>query len=131
MNRQDYVHLVTGLYKAVGIHTPPDPAVNHVSVAGSTVGLVYDDAAAPNTLFVYVDLGNPARPDLDHQLLSCNATLGSEADGLGHFARWEESGSVIYRVAMPVSTATQRSELAEAIARHQAVAHSQLQQLCS
>lgn len=131
MNRQDYVNLVTGLYKAVGINTAPDPAVNHVSVAGSTVGLVYDDASAPNTLFVYVDLGNPARPDLDHRLLICNAAIGSEANGLGHFARWEDSGSVIYRVAMPVTPATKPAELADAIVRHQAAAHNQFQQVCS
>lgn len=78
-------------------------------------------------LFLYVDLG-AASLDIDRQLLWANAALPAEADGLGCFCKWKDSGTVAYRSHLHVgSTPMKGSDLATAIVRAVAVAKSQLQ----
>lgn len=131
MTHQDYVNLIAGLFKTAGVTGTPDAAVNHLSVAGSTIGLIYDESQAPNTVFVFVDLGNPNRADLDHRLLLSNAAIAGESAGFGHFARWEDTGSVIYRAALPVTPKTTPNELGQAISAFKAAAHERFQQVSS
>lgn len=128
MKKQDYLNLVTDFYKSVGIQNQkPDDLANHVDIEGHTVGVLFDEEQAPDTLFIYVDLG-AASLGIDRQLLWANAALPAEADGLGCFCKWRDSGTVAYRSHLHVGTAPMKgADLATAIVRTVAVAKAQLQ----
>lgn len=128
MKKQDYLNLVTDFYKSVGIQNQkPDDLANHVDIEGHTVGVLFDEAQAPDTLFIYVDLG-AASLGIDRQLLWANAALPAEADGLGCFCKWKDSGTVAYRSHLHVGAAPMKgADLATAIMRTVAVAKAQLQ----
>ena len=128
MKKQDYVALITDLYASVGIkNAKPDEMANHVDIEGHTVGVLFDETEAPNTLFIYVDLG-AASLGIDRQLLWANAAVPAEADGLGCFCRWKDGGSVAYRAHLHLDGKPMKgADLATAIVRAVAVAKSQLQ----
>lgn len=128
MKKQDYLNLVTDFYKSVGIQNQkPDDLANHVDIEGHTVGVLFDEAQAPDTLFIYVDLG-AASLGIDRQLLWANAALPAEADGLGCFCKWKDCGTVAYRAHLHVGAAPMKgADLATAIVRTVAVAKAQLQ----
>jgi hypothetical protein len=53
MKKQDYLNLVTDFYKSVGLSDlKPDDMANHVDVEGHTVGVLFDVAQGPVTLFL-------------------------------------------------------------------------------
>ena len=128
MKKQDYLNLVTDFYKSVGLSDlKPDDMANHVDVEGHNIGVLFDEAQAPDTLFLYVDLG-AASLDIERQLLWANAALPAQADGLGCFCKWKDSGTVSYRAHLHVgATPMKGSDLATAIVRTVAVAKTQLQ----
>lgn len=127
MKKQDYLNLVTDLYKCVGIQNQkPDELANHLDVEGHTVGVVFDETQAPDTLFLYVDLG-AASLGIEHRLLWANAALPSQADGLGCFCKWKDTGSVVYRTHLHAGTPMKGPDLANAIVRMVAAAKTNLQ----
>jgi hypothetical protein len=127
MKKQDYINLIADLYNAVGIHNAkPDERVNHVDVENHTVGVLFDEAQAPNTLFLYVDLG-AASLNIDAKLLWANAAVPTELDGLGCFCKWHD-GAVSYRSHVLLDGKPFKgADLATSIVRAVAVAKNQLQ----
>lgn len=127
MNKQEYLSLVTDLFKTVGIQEPkPDDMANHVDVEGHTVGVLFDESQAPDTLFLYVDLG-AASLSINNRLLMANAALPAQADGLGCFCKWQDSDTVAYRAHLHLDGKPMKgADLANAIVRAVAVAKSQL-----
>lgn len=127
MKKQDYINLIADLYNAVGIHNAkPDERVNHVDVENHTVGVLFDEVQAPNTLFLYVDLG-AASLNIDAELLRANAAVPTELDGLGCFCKWQD-GAVSYRSHVLLDGKPFKgADLATSIVRAVAVAKNQLQ----
>ena len=104
----------------------PDERVNHVDVENHTVGVLFDEAQAPNTLFLYVDLG-AASLNIDAKLLWANAAVPTELDGLGCFCKWHD-GAVSYRSHVLLDGKPFKgADLATSIVRAVAVAKNQLQ----
>jgi hypothetical protein len=127
MKKQDYLTLITDFYNAVGIkNEKPDDMANHVDIEGHTVGVLFDENQAPDTLFIYVDLG-AASLDIEPKLLWANAAMPSQADGLGCFCKWKDSGSVVYRTHLHTGTPIKGADLANAVVRMVAVAKTHLQ----
>lgn len=129
MTKQDYLKLVTELMANLGLHgQKPDDMANNFELEGHAVGLAFDEAQAPNTLFVYMDLGASSVAQIERKLLDANAAMLAEADGLGCFGRWKDTGSIVYRAQLRFTTTTRAGELTQDILRVFTSARSQLQQ---
>ena len=106
MKKQDYETLMGALYKALGAKdAKPADSVNSFEMAGHSVAVVFDEDHAPDTLIVLVDVGANAL-NVDRALLEYNAAIPSQADGMGCYARWPDTGSVVYRTQWPYTAAT-------------------------
>ncbi|HSY28219.1 MAG TPA: CesT family type III secretion system chaperone [Burkholderiaceae bacterium] len=73
----------------------------HVDINDTTIGLIYAADQAPDTLFVFVDLGVFEHPDLHRHMLELNMLIDPNKNG--QFALHPESGGVVYRVDLPLT----------------------------
>ncbi|MEJ7686623.1 MAG: hypothetical protein WKG52_06280 [Variovorax sp.] len=123
MKRDDYLKILTQLHAAIGVHEAvTDQPTHQFAIGGRTVALAYDDVHAPETLFLFVDLGKVAGAATSAEALKFNAAVGSEADGFGYFAQWPATTSMVYRAQLHLTQATKGADLAAAIARIASVA---------
>lgn len=135
MNKAEYIKLIGDLFAHTKIaNQHPNDTVNQFTVDGQNVGLIFDEQAAPNTLFVVIDLGGRSLPeDADRKLLLANSQVGVEQDGLGYFCLWPDPAdathaSVVYRCQHRLAGPMTEVAL-EAVINHACqVAHQRLEQ---
>jgi len=116
MIKLDYLRTVQELCEQVGIDTRSSVAdTQHLEVDGVTIGLLYDEDIAPNTLGLYIDLGAVHDAETRMRLLEYNAFLQPESAAAGHFAILPGAGSVAYRVNTPFTASIGGETLATII----------------
>lgn len=100
MNDDTYARIIRELCDFMSL---PDPsallATQHLNIGETTVALMHDATAAPDTLFVYFDLGPiPAamRQRVHEGMLRSN--LRPDADALGHFGVHPDTGHAVWHV---------------------------------
>lgn len=117
MKKQEYVTLVSSLYKNLGIAgATPSDSLNSFEIGTHGVALVFDEVESPDTIFILVNVGASAL-DIDRALLEFNAALPSTADGHGCYARWPDTGDVVYRAQWPFTTTSKAEDLASSMAQ--------------
>jgi|JI8StandDraft_2_1071088.scaffolds.fasta_scaffold304375_2 hypothetical protein len=122
MTKDEYKALMGALYKALGAtHGAPNDSVNSFEIGGHSVAVVFDEAHAPDTLIVLVDVGASAL-SVDRALLEYNAAIPSQADGMGCYARWPDTGSVVYRTQWPYTAATKADDVIKVMGQAATVA---------
>lgn len=126
MKKQEYVTLVSALYKNLGIAgAAPSDGLNSFEIGTHGVALMFDETEAPDTVFILVDVGAKAL-NIDRALLEFNAAIPSTADGHGCYARWPETGNVVYRAHWPFTAASKPEDLAKTMAQVASLAVSGL-----
>ncbi|MDP3810378.1 hypothetical protein [Hydrogenophaga sp.] len=126
MKKQEYVSLVSSLYKALGIAgATPSDGLNSFEIGTHGVALMFDETEAPDTIFILVNVGARAL-DIDRSLLEFNAAIPSTADGHGCYARWPGTGDVVYRAQWPFTATAKAEDLAKSMAQVASLAVSGL-----
>lgn len=126
MKKQEYVALVSNLYKNLGIAgATPSDSLNSFELGTHGVALLFDETEAPDTIFILVNVGARAL-DIDRALLEFNAAMPSTADGHGCYARWPETGDVVYRAQWPFTPTSRAEDLASSMAQVASLAVSGL-----
>ena len=113
----DYERVIREFCLEVGI---PDwarvIATGHIEASGFVIGLLHDETAVPDVLFLYFDLGSsPSLQDCE-RLLQANTQLQAGPDA-GYFGLHPEQGSVVFRVNITLDSGLSGADLAQAIER--------------
>lgn len=118
MTPTEYRNLIQDLCNEIDLHPWEQVAdAQHLDIDGVTVGLIHDEAAAPDTISVHFDLGAPNGPRIVHGLMEYNAIRPASDVGAGHFAILPSDGNVVYRIDMQWNSSLNGIELASRIGR--------------
>ena len=96
----------------------------HVEIENALVGLIYDEAGAPDVLQVFVDLG-AMYPDFYKRVLELNMSL--DWHYAAFFALHSETGTLTYRACLPLEVETRGAELSARISELISAARTRLQ----
>ena len=97
--------------------------------ADTVVGLIYDEELAPRILCLHLDLGRVEQVDLYRELLEANMLIA--APETGYFAVHPNSGSIVYRVNLPLTSDVDGGHLAGVILDFLELAQGKLSQILS
>ena len=100
MKDDRYLRIIAELCEALGLPDASDLAESqHLQFGDTTVALVHDHDEAPDTLFVYLDLGPLPREQraLLHEGM-LRANVRPDGDSLGHFGVHPGSGHAAWVV---------------------------------
>jgi len=120
MNSRDYKQLITDLCTTVGL-TSMQSVIDsqHITIAGMTVGLIFDEKISSSRLFIYIDLGALAE-GRESELQRAMLTSNVRADGAatGHFGIHPTTGNAVYHIRLAFHAELTGVDLAQFLSYH-------------
>ena len=120
MNNKDYKQLITDLCSTVGLASTQSVIDSqHLTIAGMTVGLIFDEKISPNRLFIYIDLGSLVEgreAELQRSMLTSNVRADGAATG--HFGIHPTTGNAVYHIRLAFNAELTGVDLAQFLSYH-------------